>query len=301
MVPFSLVCFVYFVLKYFMVKCIMGLIVFQAQFSNGGMFSPSIQVKGEFIVETSPSAAPQAAAVAASNNTPAAEFMAGFRDTFPLVVGAIPFGIIFGALAGTEGLSFWAAMGMSLFVFAGASQFIAAGLVAAGTAWPIIVITTFIVNLRHILYGAAMVPYYKKLSHFWKILLSFGLTDETFAVAIARYRHPDHSDYTHYYNLGSMVFMYTNWNLCTLIGLTMGKTFPGIAKWGLDFAMPATFIGLVIPYLTTRPMWASVITAGSVALLTNSLPHKLGLMIAALSGVAAGIGLELVKERMKKR
>jgi predicted branched-subunit amino acid permease len=95
--------------------------------------------------------------------------------------------------------------------------------------------------------------------------------------------------------------MYTNWNLCTLIGLTMGKTFPGIAKWGLDFAMPATFIGLVIPYLTTRPMWASVITAGSVALLTNSLPHKLGLMIAALSGVAAGIALELVKERMKKR
>jgi 4-azaleucine resistance transporter AzlC len=278
----------------------MGLIVFQAQFSDSGMFSPPMQVKGDFIVETSQSIHLQPS-VTTSNVSPAAEFFAGFRDTFPLVVGAIPFGIIFGALAGTEGLSFWAAMGMSVFVFAGASQFIAAGLVATGTAWPIIVITTFVVNLRHILYGAAMVPYYKKLSHFWKILLSFGLTDETFAVAIGRYRNQEHSDYTHYYNLGSMVFMYTNWNLCTLFGLTMGKTFPGIAKLGLDFAMPATFIGIVIPYLKTSPMWASAITAGSVALMTNSLPHKLGLMIAALSGVAAGMGLELVNERSRKR
>jgi 4-azaleucine resistance transporter AzlC len=229
--------------------------------------------------------------------SPSAEFFAGFRDTFPLVVGAVPFGIIFGALAGTEGLSFWAAMGMSLFVFAGASQFIGAELVATGASWPIIVITTFIVNLRHLLYGASMVPYYKKLSHFWKIVLSFGLTDETFAVAIGRYRKKDSSDHKHFYNLGSMVFMYTNWNMCTLIGLTMGKTFPGIATMGLDFAMPATFIGMVIPYLTNSPMWASVITAGSVALMTHSLPHKLGLIIAALAGVAAGIIWELRNER----
>ncbi|MFH1157260.1 MAG: AzlC family ABC transporter permease [Pseudomonadota bacterium] len=229
--------------------------------------------------------------------SPSAEFFAGFRDTFPLVVGAVPFGIIFGTLAGTAGLSFWAAMGMSLFVFAGSSQFIGAGLVAAGTAWPVIVITTFVVNLRHLLYGASMVPYYKNLSHVWKVVLSFGLTDETFAVAIGRYRKQDGSQHKHYYNLGSMVFMYTNWNLCTLAGLTMGKTFPGIATMGLDFAMPATFIGMVIPYLTKSPMWASVITAGSVALMTNSLPHKLGLIIAAVAGVAAGITWELMNER----
>ena len=249
-------------------------------------------------MDTSQSLDVQTAAVDGQSSA-AAEFFAGFRDTFPLVVGAIPFGIIFGTLAGTAGLSFWAAMGMSLFVFAGSSQFIAAGLVAAGTAWPVIVVTTFVVNLRHLLYGASMVPYYKSLSHWWKIVLSFGLTDETFAVAIGRYRKNDDSDKKKYYNLGSMVFMYTNWNLCTLIGLTMGKTFPGIATLGLDFAMPATFIGMVIPYLTSRPMWASVITAGSVALMTNSLPHKLGLMIAALAGVAAGITWELQGERMK--
>ena len=257
-------------------------------------------VKGDFTVETSQPIQLQTPA-AKTYGSPSTEFFAGLRDTFPLVVGAVPFGIIFGALAGTAGLSFWAAMGMSLFVFAGASQFIGAGLVAAGTAWPIIVITTFVVNLRHLLYGASMVPYYKKLSHFWKVVLSFGLTDETFAVAIGRYRKKDNSDHKHFYNLGSMVFMYANWNMCTLIGLTMGKTFPGIATMGLDFAMPATFIGMVIPYLTNSPMRASVITAGSVALMTNSLPHKLGLMIAALAGVAAGITWELISERKWNR
>ena len=233
--------------------------------------------------------------------SPWAEFFAGVRDTFPLVVGAVPFGIIFGTLAGTAGLSFRAAMAMSLIVFAGSAQFIAAGLVAAGTAWPIIVITTFVVNLRHLLYGASMVPYYKRLSHCWKIALSFGLTDETFAVAIGRYRSQDTSDHKHCYNLGSIVFMYTNWNVCTLVGLTTGKIFPGIATMGLEFAMPATFIGMVIPYLTTSPMWASVITAGGVALMTHGLPHKLGLMIAALAGVAAGITWELIHERKGTR
>jgi 4-azaleucine resistance transporter AzlC len=273
----------------------------QVKIVMGSNILPAIiWLKGDFTVETSQPIHLQTSA-AEAKSSPATEFFAGIRDTFPLVVGAAPFGIIFGTVAGTAGLSFWAAMGMSLFVFAGASQFIGAGLIATGTAWPIIVITTFVVNLRHLLYGASMVPYYKKLSHYWKIVLSFGLTDETFAVAIGRYRKKDHSDHKHFYNLGSMVFMYTNWNMCTLIGLTVGKTFPGIATMGLDFAMPATFIGMVIPYLINSPMWASVITAGSVALMTNSLPHKLGLMIAALAGVSAGIVWELIRERKWNR
>jgi predicted branched-subunit amino acid permease len=91
-----------------------------------------------------------------------------------------------------------------------------------------------------------------------------------------------------------MLFMYTNWNLCTLIGLIAGKAFPEIAGWGLDFAMPATFIGMVIPYLVSKPMWISVITAGIVSILAAGMPHKLGLMAAAVSGVVAGILSELL-------
>ncbi len=227
-------------------------------------------------------------------HSPLYQFFAGARDTFPLIVGAIPFGIIFGTLAATAGLSFAATTGMSLFVFAGSSQFISISLVSAGTAWPMIVVTTFVVNLRHMLYGATMVPFYKKLSQPWKVLLAFGLTDETFAVAINHYYKKDGGPNKHYYNLGSMIFMYTNWNLCTLIGLVAGKAFPEIAGWGLDFAMPATFIGMVIPYLVSKPMWASVITAGTVSVFAAGMPHRLGLIVAAVSGIASGIVSEIL-------
>lgn len=235
--------------------------------------------------------------------SPLSQFLEGAKDTFPLVVGAIPFGIIFGTLANTAGLSFAATIGMSLFVFAGASQFVAVSLLTAGTAWPMIVLTTCIVNLRHMLYGASMVPYYKKLPSIWKIMLAFGLTDETFAVAVQRYNQNDDSPYKQYYNLGSMVFMYANWNVCTLIGLIAGTVFPEISKWGLDFAMVATFIGIVIPYLVSKPMWFAVVASGVVSLLAAGLPHKLGLMVAAFIGVALGLVCEKVlflKKEMEK-
>ncbi|MBF0201140.1 MAG: AzlC family ABC transporter permease [Desulfamplus sp.] len=208
----------------------------------------------------------------------------------------MPFGIIFGTLASAAGVSFAGTMGMSMFVFAGSAQFISISLVAAGTAWPMIVVTTFVVNLRHMLYGATMVPYYKNLSRPWQMLLAFGLTDESFAVAIDRYRQRDGAPNKHYYNLGSMVFMYTNWNLCTFVGLTAGSSFPEITQWGLDFAMPATFIGMVIPYLVSRPMWASVITAGIISVAAAGLPHKLGLMAAAIAGVGTGLALEIISK-----
>ncbi|MCP4688538.1 MAG: AzlC family ABC transporter permease [Desulfobacterales bacterium] len=228
------------------------------------------------------------------------EFLAGARDTIPLIVGAIPFGIIFGALAGSSGLSFAAAMAMSMIVFAGSSQFIAIGLVAAGAGWPMIVLTTFVVNLRHLLYGATLAPYFKSLSRTWRIMLAFGLTDEAFVVSVRRYEAPDSSPYKHIYNLGSALFMYTNWSLCTMLGLSFGRVFPRIAEWGLDFAMIATFIGMVIPYLVSKPMWIAVLTAGAVSLALNHLPNKLGLVIAALAGLVAGILCEsLVKEEKK--
>src|SRR5687767_11676496 len=140
-----------------------------------------------------------------------AEFLRGMRDTLPLVLGAIPFGIIFGAVAVTNGLSTGAALGMSAFVFAGSSQFIAAGLVGQGVALPFIVLTTFVVNLRHALYSATLAPHMRHLSQRWLLPLGFWLTDETFAVVIKRYTEPDASPHKHWYHFGSSVAMYTNW------------------------------------------------------------------------------------------
>jgi 4-azaleucine resistance transporter AzlC len=233
------------------------------------------------------------------STTPKAEMLAGARDTIPLIIGAIPFGIIFGTLAVPSGLSFGATLCMSLFVFAGSAQFIALGLVSAGAALPIIVVTTFVVNLRHLLYTATLLPFLKPLSGCWKAALAFWLTDETFVVAAKRFHQQDASPHKHWYQLGSSIAMYSNWFVCTLIGLTAGNMVPNIKSWGLEFAMPATFIGIVMPFLKNWPMWCAVFTAGLMALAGHTWPYNLGLITAAISGVAAGIGSELYLERKK--
>jgi 4-azaleucine resistance transporter AzlC len=219
--------------------------------------------------------------------TPRSEFWAGCRGIVPLVIGAIPFGILFGTLAVPKGLSFGATIAMSVFVFAGSSQFIALGLL--GTALPLIILTTFVVNLRHMLYSVSLVPYVQRSPQIWKLLLGFWLTDEAFAVAIARYHQPDPSPYKHWYHLGASLFMYANWLLCTLVGLTLGRLIPNAQSWGLDFAMVVTFIGMIIPYVINKPMRVAVLSAGMTSLLAHSLPHQLGLMVAAIVGITAGV------------
>jgi 4-azaleucine resistance transporter AzlC len=226
---------------------------------------------------------------AALSTSPRSEFLTGGRDTLPLIVGAIPFGLIFGTLAVSSGLSLAGTMAMSALVFAGSAQFIAVGLLATGTAWPVIVLTTFVVNLRHALYSATLAPYVKRLPQRWQLPLAFWLTDETFAVVIQRYNQADDSPHKRWYYLGSAVFMYTNWQICTFLGLTIGRLIPDAASWGLDFAMVVTFIGMVIPYLKNRSMVITVTVSGLVALIAHPLPHQLGLIVAALAGVAAGI------------
>jgi len=220
------------------------------------------------------------------------EFLTGMRDTFPLLLGAFPFGLIYGALALSAGLSPLATLGMSAIVFAGSSQFIAVGLVAAGAPVSIIILTTFVVNLRHMLYSAALLPDLKKLNHRWRLVLAFFLTDETFAVAAGRWRNSDSSPHKHFYQLGSSIIMYLNWQLWTVVGLLVGSRIPDARSWGLDVAMIVTFIGMTVPYIRSKPMVMAVLTSAAVSLVSWQLPYKLGLILAALAGIAAGVSME---------
>jgi 4-azaleucine resistance transporter AzlC len=221
------------------------------------------------------------------------EFLAGVRDTLPLVLGAIPFGIIFGALAVNSGITAGGTVGMSLFVFAGSSQFLAAALVKQGVEVALIIFTTFIVNVRHALYSATLAPHMKGLGHKWLLPLGFWLTDETFVVVVSRYNREDASPYKHWYHLGSSVIMYVNWNICTIIGLIAGQTIPDLRQWGLNFAMDVTFIGMIIPQLKTRPMLLTAVVAGVSAILFHGLPNQMGLIVAALLGIGAGVVAEM--------
>jgi 4-azaleucine resistance transporter AzlC len=225
------------------------------------------------------------------------EFFTGMRDTFPLLLGAFPFGLIYGALAVSAGLSAPAVMAMSAIVFAGSSQFIAVGLVAARAPVSIIILTTFVVNLRHMLYSAALLPDLKNLNQSWRFILAFFLTDETFAVAAGRWRNKDSSPYKHYYQLGSSIAMYLNWQFWTAAGLLLGTRIPDAQAWGLDVAMIVTFIGMTIPYIRSKPMVAAVLTSAAVSLVSWTLPYKLGLILAALAGIAAGVTTEKINRK----
>ncbi len=228
------------------------------------------------------------------------EFAAGVKDTLPLVLGAIPFGIIFGAVAVSGGLSPLATLSMSLFVFAGSAQFIGAGLAAQGIGVGFIIVTTFIVNLRHVLYSASLAPYMRHLSQKWLLPLGFWLTDETYAIVIRRYPQKDASPYKHWYHLGSAVIMYSNWQLCTLIGVLAGQL-EGIADLGLEFAMVVTFIGIVIPMISSRPLLICALVAGVAAIFTYDMPNKMGLMVAAFAGILAGVLAEARQEQRASR
>ncbi len=225
-------------------------------------------------------------------NSRKSEFLRGVKDTFPLIVGAIPFGIIFGAVAVTSGFSAWGTIGMSALVFAGSAQFIAIGLFAQGVATGFIILTTFAVNLRHALYAASLGIFMTHLPQRWLAPLGFWLTDETYAVAVRRYTERDESPYRHWFYLGSAVFMYGNWQLCTLIGIVTGHKLRGLSGLGLDYAMVVTFIGIVVPFIVSRPMLCCALVSGATAMVTTAVPNQMGLMISALCGVAAGVAAE---------
>jgi len=217
-----------------------------------------------------------------------------------MLVGAAPFGVIFGTLAIGSGLPVWLTLGLSALVFAGSSQFVAVSLIGSGTALPVIWLTTLVVNLRHALYSATLLPYARELPARWRWSLAFWLTDETFAVVETQLRpHARLKDGAHYW-LGSSLAMYLNWQVWTIVGVLLGQSVPVLATLGLDFAMVATFSAIVALQLRERPVLFAALVAGGVALLARGMPFKLGLMLAAIAGVATGVLVELWSEQVPK-
>jgi 4-azaleucine resistance transporter AzlC len=222
---------------------------------------------------------------------PLAEFADGARATVPMLIGSAPFGVIFGTLVSTGPLAWWHGELMSLAVYAGSAQFIALGLVAGGASFAVVLATTLIVNLRHLLYSATLAPHVAHLPLRWRATLGALLTDEAFAVAYAHYRHAGPGTLGPHYFFGSSLAMYLNWQVWTVVGLSFGAIFPGLRTLGLDFAMAATFIAIVVPQLAAPRHLAAALTAGALACCWQGWPYKLGLLGAVAAGVAVGVAL----------
>ncbi|TYL47720.1 AzlC family ABC transporter permease [Marinomonas sp. IMCC 4694] len=214
----------------------------------------------------------------------------GAVASIPMIIGGVPFGLLFGSLASSYGLSPWFAVAMSAIVFAGSAQFVALGLIALQAPIWVIVSTTFIVNLRHLLYAADMVKYVKHLPMPVRIVMGFGLVDETYAALRPMYGAGLVDEETgHKVYLGSFLAFYIMWNTTTVLGVLSGELIPGMSEWGLEFAMVATFIGIITPYLKTTPFWLCMLSAGVSSLILVDLPNNLGLLVSAVIGVTMGI------------
>src|SRR6266508_2285049 len=217
-------------------------------------------------------------------------FLAGVRAEIPLLIGGFPEGMIYGALALNAGLSNAASQMMSSIVFAGSAQFITAQLVHEAPPGFVIVLTIAVVNLRHILYSASLAPYLASLPIRWKVLLSYLLTDEAYAPTIIHYEKEGITRYAHLFLFGAGFSLWFISQVSTVLGIFLGTAIP--ESWSLDFALPLTFIAMVVPVLKNQPAIAAALSAGIVALVAFSLPYKLGLILAALVGIIVGTILE---------
>ena len=218
-------------------------------------------------------------------------FWAGIRAEIPLLIGVFPFGMIYGALAIGAGISTAASQMMSSIVFGGSSQFITTQLVSESAPGFGIVLTIAVVNLRHMLYSASLAPYLAPLSTRWKVLLSYLLTDEAYAPTIIKYEKDGYQPSSHWFLFGAGLALWTIWQVSTALGIFLGAAIPD--SWSLDFALPVTFIAMMVPVLKGRPYIAAALSAGLSALAAYSLPYRLGLILAAFVGIAVGTFLEI--------
>ena len=230
------------------------------------------------------------------NSTPQKEFFAGVKAESPILVGVIPFGMIYGVLALSAGIPAGAAQAMSAIIFAGSSQILVTQLVHQSAPALVIILTVGVVNLRHALYSASVAPYINKLRPLWKWILAYLLTDEAYAVTILHYQDDKVEEKSvsqnnkHWFFLGAGLALWSSWQLSTAAGILLGAVVP--ASWGLDFTLALTFIALVVPALKDRASLGAALSAGIVAVFAFRWQYKLGLMIAALTGILIGIALE---------
>jgi 4-azaleucine resistance transporter AzlC len=193
-----------------------------------------------------------------------AELWAGARDAGTTVVPSVlAYAAVFGGLARQTGLSLGETMAMCLLVSAGTAQFVALPMLAAGAPAWLLVVTTYIVNLRHYLMAASLAPYFARLSRWRLALVAHGLSDEAYALTLARFaRRPAHVAYF----VGCAGALYLAFYAGAFGGAVLGSRIPDPRRFGLDFVFPAVFIAILAPMLRARWQWAVAAAAAVIAL-----------------------------------
>jgi len=216
-------------------------------------------------------------------------FMRGFAAAAPMVPGVVVFGLVYGVAARAVGLSPAQTAGMSAIVHAGSSQFMAVGMWTASSGGAII-LTTLMINLRHLLMGASVAPYIRNVSLPWKMLLALWMSDESYAMAIAAYERGDGDAK---YFLGANFCIWITWWPAGLAGAWIGSAVPDPARYGFNMVFPLAFIGIVASFFKGRASGVAALVSAALAVVgAMVLPGNWYIVAAGVLGASLGLAAE---------
>ena len=214
----------------------------------------------------------------------------------PVLVGTIPFGFVAGVAAIAAGMTPLEGMALSL-SFSGIAQLVASQLVAAQSPVVVTVAAAFVVSLRFLMYSAALAPHVAHLPRRTRAAIAYLMTDQSFASTLRRYGEPGDKSHAHWHFFGASLTLFVTWQAAVVAGVLAGAQVP--AAWSLDFAVSLSFIALLVPAVRSRADLAAATVAGAMALLAAGLPYRLALVVASIAGIAAGMAVELARERRR--
>jgi 4-azaleucine resistance transporter AzlC len=219
-------------------------------------------------------------------------FLQGAKDCVPTLLGYLSIGFAAGVVGNTAGLSTVEIVLLSIFLYAGSAQFIVAGMVAAASPAISIILTILFVNIRHLLLSAALAPFFRKYSAWKNMLIGSQLTDETFGVAISQLTiEMKNSDK---WMFGLNVTAHMNWIAANLAGALFGAWIPDPEKYGLNYALPAMFIGLLVLSMASRKKLKTdlVVMIGAVVIFVAAFyifPGYLAVIAAIICAALIGV------------
>lgn len=215
-----------------------------------------------------------------------------FLDAIPLYVPAVPFALVIGLAIDTSGINPVIGWSSSWLIFGGAAQLTLISLLGTGTAIIAAISAALVVNARHIMYSAALVPHFQSQPRWMQWLGPYLLIDQVFALAsLRRYDDPDVFR-TYYLAVGATFWIL--WQVTTALGILIGPVVP--ADWRLEFAVPILFLGLVVMGIDKHPKLVAALVGAGVTFLFAGLPNRAGLLVGAAVGIVAGT----IAERYRK-
>ena len=222
----------------------------------------------------------------------------GIIDVSPLMIPVVPFGIIFGVIGIELGLTAYMTFGMSIIIFGGASQIVLLQLFSGGASSFVTITSVGAVNSRHLLYGAVFSEYLSHLKLTWKIILSYVLIDQAFAVSNTFFKKNKENKFKHYHLLGAGFTCWTVWQISTVLGIVLGSVIP--EELGLSFTISLTFLALLINDFRKFKNIVVMLVSGVVATIGyNTIPFQAYIIVAALSALLVATLLTLINLKQK--